>query len=121
MKASDSRDAAPVDYASSTLDHVLELLEQADLSATEARVLLAVRERCDATIAELADGLDTYPTEITRAGRRLAMRGLVRWHHGGRPQHTLLGATVAGAATIDALLRSPGSAPSGTMASPDEI
>jgi DNA-binding MarR family transcriptional regulator len=103
-----SRDASRIDSASATLDRVLELLERAELSATEMRILLALLERRDATIAELADVLDTYPAEITRAGRRLAMRGLIRWHHGGRPEHALLDGTVTGAATIEALLASLG-------------
>ena len=90
--------------ASTTLDRVLELFERAGLSATEMRVLLALLERRDATIAELAAVLDTRPTEITRAGRRLAMRGLIRWHHGGRPEQALLDGTVAGAQTIETLL-----------------
>jgi DNA-binding MarR family transcriptional regulator len=90
--------------ASTTLDRVLELFERAELSATEMRVLLALRDRHDATIAELAGVLDTHPTEITRAGRRLAMRGLIRWHHGGRPEQALLDGTVTGAEAIEALL-----------------
>jgi DNA-binding MarR family transcriptional regulator len=90
--------------ASTTLDRVLELFERVELSAIELRVLLALLERRDATVAELAGMLDTHPTEITRAGRRLAMRGLIRWHHGGRPEQALLDGTVAGAETIEALL-----------------
>jgi DNA-binding MarR family transcriptional regulator len=89
-----------------SLDRLLELFERAELSATEMRVLLALLGRHDATIPELADVLDTHPTEITRAGRRLAMKGLIRWHHGGRPEHALLDATRAGTATIEALLTS---------------
>jgi MarR family len=96
--------------ASTTLDRVLELFERAGVSATEMRVLLALRDRRDATIAELADVLDTQPTEITRAGRRLAMRGLIRWHHGGTPGQALLDGTVAGAETIDVLLADLGPA-----------
>jgi DNA-binding MarR family transcriptional regulator len=90
--------------ASTTLNRVLELFEQAELSATEVRVLLALLERRDATIAELAEVLDLHPAAITRAGRRLAMRGLVRWHHGGRPEQALLDGTMAGEQTIEALL-----------------
>jgi DNA-binding MarR family transcriptional regulator len=93
-----------------TLDRVLELFQRAGLSATEMRLLLALFERRHATIAELADLLDTFPAEITRAGRRLAMRGLIRWHHGGRPEHALLDGTAAGAATVEALLASLGQA-----------
>ena len=101
-------DASPVDSPCATLDRVLGLLERAELSATEMRVLLALLERRDATIAELAGVLDAQPAEMTRAGRRLAMRGLIRWHHGGRPEHALLDGTGAGAATIGALLASLG-------------
>jgi DNA-binding MarR family transcriptional regulator len=108
MRASRPRDASPVESATATLDRVLELFERTELSATEMRVLLALRERRDATIAELADLLNTCPTEITRARRRLAMRGLIRSHHGGRAEQALLSATVAGAATIEALLRTLG-------------
>jgi N-acetylglucosamine-6-phosphate deacetylase len=95
--------------ADATLDRVLELFARAELSATEMRVLLALLKRRDATIVELAEVLDTHPAEITRAGRRLAMRGLIRWHHGGRPEHALLDGTVTGAATIKPLLASMGS------------
>jgi DNA-binding MarR family transcriptional regulator len=100
-----------VDSGSARLDRALGLLERTELSPTEMRVLLAVRDCREATIAELADLLETCPTEITRAGRRLAMRGLIRWHHSGRSEQALLGATAAGAATIEALLMALDDAP----------
>lgn len=109
MRPSLQRDASPADPASETLDRVLEHVEHTELSVTELRVLLALLERRDATIAELAQGLDASSTEITRAARPLAMRGLIRWRQGGRPQRALLGVTVAGTATIEALLRTLGS------------
>lgn len=95
---------SPVGLAGRSLDQVLKLFEQGHMSATEMRVLLALREHADSSIAELARELGARPAEITRAGRRLAMRGLVRWHYGGRPEHALLEATASGAATIGALL-----------------
>jgi DNA-binding MarR family transcriptional regulator len=98
-----------VDSGTARLDRALELLERTELSPTEMRVLLAVSDCREGTIAELADLLDTYPTDITRAGRRLAMRGLIRWHHGTRSEQALLGAMAAGAATIEALLMTVGS------------
>jgi hypothetical protein len=32
------------------------------------------------------------------------MRGLIRWHHGGRPEQALLDGTAAGAEAIEVLL-----------------
>ena len=95
---------SPVGSTGRSLDQVLRLFEQGHMSATEMRVLLVLREHADSSIAELARELGARPAEITRAGRRLAMRGLVRWHYGGRPEHALLEATASGAGTIDALL-----------------
>ena len=71
-----------VSVAQATLDRVLELFERRKLSATELRVLLALIDR-GAGVSDLAEALDQSPTEITRAGRSLSMRGLIRWHHVG--------------------------------------
>jgi DNA-binding MarR family transcriptional regulator len=104
-------DASAFSAARRSLDRVLELFEQGQLSATEMRVLLLLLEHRDASIAELTEELGTRPTEVTRAGRRLAMRGLVRWHHGGGPEHALLEVTAAGVATIGVLLTALGQTP----------
>jgi DNA-binding MarR family transcriptional regulator len=101
----------PMSEAQASLDRVLQLFEHRQHSATEMRVLLRLLERRDASIAELADQLGIRPTEITRAGRRLAMRGLVRTHHAGRPEQTVMQITPAGRTAMRSLLtavESPG-------------
>jgi DNA-binding MarR family transcriptional regulator len=90
--------------ADAALDRVLRLLERGQHSATQMRVLLRLLEHRDAGIVELAEQLGSRPTEITRAGRRLAVRGLVRMHHAGQPEQTLMEITPAGRATTQTLL-----------------
>jgi DNA-binding MarR family transcriptional regulator len=90
------------------LDRVLRLFERGQHSATEMRLLLRLLEQRDASIAELAERLGARPSEITRAGRRLAMRGLVRTHHAGRPEQTLMEITPSGLATTRRLLAAAG-------------
>ena len=96
-----------------SLDRLLELLESRQLRTTEVRVLLRLAER-GAGVSQLAGALGVRPDEITRAGRRLAMRGLLRWQHVGERNRTRLAITGAGVATLRALLtavgRSDGSA-----------
>ena len=101
--------------AARSLDRMLELCEQGNMSATELRVLLCLLEHPSAGIGELVEALDARPAEMTRAGRRLAVRGLVRSHQGGNPEHALLEVTASGAATIGALLAALGASaePSG--------
>jgi DNA-binding MarR family transcriptional regulator len=94
----------PMSEAQAALDRVLQLFEHRQHSATEMRVLLRLLERRDASIAELAEQLGIRPTEITRAGRRLAMRGLVRTHHAGKPEQTLMQITRSGRAAMRSLL-----------------
>ena len=89
--------------ARGALDRVLELVERRQLSATELRVLLRLLDQ-EATLPKLADALAQRPVEIRRAGRRLAMRGLVQWRHVGRRAQTRLALTAAGMATMRALL-----------------
>ena len=93
--------------ARTTLDRVLELVERRKLSATELRVLLALLDR-EACLADLAEVLDERPDEITRASRRLSMRGLIRWHHVGRRKQTRLEITSSGLTTVRALLTAAG-------------
>jgi DNA-binding MarR family transcriptional regulator len=93
--------------ARATLDRVLELVERRKLSATELRVLLALLDR-GACLSDLAEALDARPDQITRAGRRLSMRGLIRWHHVGRRQQTRLEITSSGLTTVRALLTAAG-------------
>jgi DNA-binding MarR family transcriptional regulator len=89
--------------AGATLDRVLELVERRKLSATELRVLLALLDR-GASLPDLAEALDQSADEITRAGRSLSMRGLIRWHHVGRRKQSRLEITSSGLTTVRALL-----------------
>jgi DNA-binding MarR family transcriptional regulator len=103
--------------AGATLDRVLELVERSKLSATELRVLLALLDR-GACLADLAEALDQRHAEITRAGRSLSMRGLIRWHHVGRRKQTRLEITSSGLTTVRTLLTAAGAA-SATTDRPD--
>ena len=99
--------------ARATLDRVLELVERRKLSATELRVLLALLDR-GACLSDLAEALDQRPDEITRAGRSLSMRGLIRWHHVGRRKQTRLEITSSGLTTVRALLTAAGATSAAT-------
>ena len=101
------RDGPTRAVAQATLDRVLELFERRGLSATELRVLLALLDR-GARLSDLAEALDQRPSEITRAGRSLSMRGLTRWHHAGRRKETRLEITSSGLTTVRALLTAVG-------------
>ena len=94
----------PVSGTDAVVDRVLRVFERGHHSATEMRVLLRLADQRDAGIGELAEQLGCRPTEMTRAGRRLAMRGLVRTHQAGRPEQTLLEITPSGLATVRMLL-----------------
>ena len=72
-------------------------------------MLLALEER-EATLSDLGKALDPRAGATRRASRRLAARGLVRWHHTGRLRRTTVGITPAGLATIRALLTAAGQA-----------
>jgi DNA-binding MarR family transcriptional regulator len=89
--------------AQATLDRVLELFERRRLSATEMRVLLALADR-GAGVSELAHALDQSPAEVTRVGRRLSARGLIRWNHVGRRKETRFEITSSGLTTLRALM-----------------
>ena len=89
--------------ARAALDHVLELVGRRRLSTTELRVLLRLVDR-EAAVPELAEALGHRTGEIRHAGRRLAMRGLVRWHHVGWKDQTRLDITRPGLATVQAML-----------------
>jgi DNA-binding MarR family transcriptional regulator len=95
---------APLSGGDGALDRVLRMFERGHHSACEMRVLLRLVDHRDAGIGELAEQLGCRPTEITRAGRRLAMRGLVRTHRTGRPGQTLMEITPSGLATVRTLL-----------------
>jgi DNA-binding MarR family transcriptional regulator len=99
--------------AEAALDRVLRAFERGHHSATEMRVLLRLFDQRDAGIGELAEQLGCRPTEITRAGRRLAMRGLVRTHRAGRPEQTLMEITPSGLATVGTLLTAARPSPDG--------
>jgi DNA-binding MarR family transcriptional regulator len=81
------------------LERVLELLERRRLSASEVRVLLALRAR-EKTIVDIAEELDQRPGAVRRAARALSARGLARWRHVGRQKRTTVGITPAGLATV---------------------
>jgi DNA-binding MarR family transcriptional regulator len=85
------------------LDRILQLFERRKLSATELRVLLSLIDR-GAGVSDLADALDQTPGEITRAGRSLSMRGLIRAHHVGSRKETRFDITSSGLTTVRALL-----------------
>jgi DNA-binding MarR family transcriptional regulator len=95
---------APMSGADAALDRVLQVFERGQHSATEIRVLLRLVDQRDAGIGELAEQLGCRPTEITRAGRRLTMRGLVRTYRAGRPEQTMMEITPSGLATVRTLL-----------------
>ena len=95
---------AQISGADAALDRVLRVFERGQHSATEMRLLLRLVHHRDAGIGELAEQLGSRPTEITRAGRRLAMRGLVRTHRAGIPEQTLMEITPSGLATVRTLL-----------------
>jgi DNA-binding MarR family transcriptional regulator len=82
---------------------VLEVFDRCGLSPCELRVLLTLLDR-EARLAEIAEALGKPASEVTRAGRRLAMRGLVRWYHVGAREETRLVITARGLATMRALL-----------------
>jgi DNA-binding MarR family transcriptional regulator len=116
---------APMAGTDAALDRVLRVFERGQHSATELRVLLRLVDRRDAGIGELADQLGCRPTEITRAGRRLAMRGLVRTHRAGIPEQTLMEITPSGLASLEKLLTaarpSPNSATTQRGSTVDEM
>ena len=97
----------PTLAAGAALDRVLELVERSKLSATELRLLLGLLDQ-GACLADLAEALDQRPAEITRAGRSLSRRGLIRWHHVGRRKQTRLEITSSGLTTVRALLTAAG-------------
>jgi DNA-binding MarR family transcriptional regulator len=97
--------AAPLmSQPEAALDRVLHAFERGRHTATEMRLLLRLVDHHDAGIRELADQLGSRPTEVTRAGRRLAMRGLVRTHRAGRREQTMMEITPSGLATVRTLL-----------------
>jgi DNA-binding MarR family transcriptional regulator len=57
------------------VDRVPEVFDRCGLSACELRVLLTLLDR-KASLAEIAAALGKPASEVTRAGRRLATRGL---------------------------------------------
>jgi DNA-binding MarR family transcriptional regulator len=89
--------------ARTAIDRVLEVFERRGLSPTELRVLLKLLDR-DASLLELAQALGQRPSALTRVGRRLSTRGLIRWYHVGARKETRLGITADGLATMHALL-----------------
>jgi len=85
------------------IDRVLDVFERRRLSPGELRVLLSLLDR-EASLSEIAEALGKPPSEISRVGSRLAMRGLVRWYHFGPRMETRLVLTTDGQATMRALL-----------------
>lgn len=93
--------------AAPALDQVVEFLERRGLSASELRVLLAVRNN-EVTVSELARTLGRPPVEIRRTGARLYALGLLRWRHDARSMETVLGATRAGLTAVRPLTAAAG-------------
>jgi hypothetical protein len=93
--------------AAPALDQVLELLERRGLSASELRVLLAVRHN-EVTVSDLSRTLGRPPVEIRRIGARLYALGFLRWRHDGRTMETVLGATRAGLTAVRPLTAAAG-------------
>ncbi len=89
--------------ARAALDRILEFIGRRGLSAAELRFLLRLVDR-EAGIPELAEALGQRPGDVRRSGRRLAARGLVRWHHVGTRKETQMAITPAGMTTVQALL-----------------
>ena len=87
-------------------DRVLEVFDRCGLSPCELRVLLTLLDR-EASLPELAEALGKPASEVTRAARRLATRGLVRWYHVGAREETRLLITARGLATMRPLLAAP--------------
>jgi DNA-binding MarR family transcriptional regulator len=85
------------------VDRVLEVFDRCGLSPCELRVLLTLLDR-EASLPEIAEALGKPASEVTRAGRRLATRGLVRWYHVGAREETRLVITARGLATMRTLL-----------------
>jgi DNA-binding MarR family transcriptional regulator len=94
------------------LDGVLELLERGRHTATELRVLLALIDRRDTSLPELAELLGAPPGDLRPAARQLARRGLLRSWHLARTEQTLFALTAAGLATTQELLTAAGQATS---------
>ena len=70
-------------------------------------MLLALIDR-GAGVSDLAEALDRSPDQITRAGRSLSSRGLIRWHHVGPRKDTRFDITSSGLTTVRALLTAAG-------------
>jgi DNA-binding MarR family transcriptional regulator len=92
------------------LDGVLELLECGRHSATELRVLLALVDRREATVPELAELLGAPPADLRPAARQLASRGLLRSWYVASTEQTLFALTAAGLAATQELLNAAGQA-----------
>jgi DNA-binding MarR family transcriptional regulator len=92
------------------LDGVLELLDRGRHSATELRLLLALVDRRDASIADLAELLGAPVADLRPAARQLARRGLLRSWHLAMTEQTLFALTAAGLATTQELLTAAGQA-----------
>jgi DNA-binding MarR family transcriptional regulator len=90
------------------LDGVLELLERGRHSAAELRVLLALDDRRDASLAELAEALAAPTADLRPAARQLANHGLVRSWHVARTEQTMFELTDAGRTTVQELLAAAG-------------
>jgi DNA-binding MarR family transcriptional regulator len=90
------------------LHGVLQLLECGRHSATELRVLLALVDRRDASVCDLAELLGAPPADLSPAARQLARRGLLRSWHVSRTEQTLFALTAAGLAATQELLTAAG-------------
>ena len=90
--------------AERALDELLATLQHGDLSPLELRMLVRLAERQFAQ-SELVDGLEASPGAVSRATRRLAMRGLIgRRFERGRRSRFVLSITSSGLEAVAPLV-----------------
>jgi hypothetical protein len=97
----------PERAAARALDRVLELLERRWLSASDLRIMLAVKDG-DAAISDLAKSLGWRSDEVRRGAARLYGHGLLRWAHNAGREEAIVGSTRSGLATLQPLLTAVG-------------
>jgi len=73
-----------------------------EITMTQLRVRFRVRERCEPTTAELAEGMRIRPATLTGVADRLETRGLIRrWPDSADRRVVRVSLTDAGAALLD--------------------
>jgi DNA-binding MarR family transcriptional regulator len=94
---------ATTTHERTVIDRVLAVFERRGLSPSELRVLLKLLDR-EASLRELSEMLGKPPSEVFRAGSRLATRGLARWYHAGARKESRLVIATDGQAAMRVLL-----------------